>query len=539
MVPFPRQLYIRSCLLILFSLSFASLGSAASQTDAASPAETAAAKPTRGRLVCKPCKIDFGKVHVGQSKALPVVLRNEGHVPVTIADKSKDAPWVSPAGLVLPYTLQPGKEVKFHLVYRPRDARRVNGQISYRSNALNHVLPISILAGTSSAGLLAANPARLDFGSIAVGKTVTKNQTITNVGNAAVTLQQITDSGTGFSVGNVTTPQTLAPGHSVTFTVKFAPQKSGTDTGSLIALSNASNYRLSVVESGSATAGGSVSVTPSSLAFGNVAVGSSKTKTLTLTAAGASMTINSDAISSAEYTISGLSLPLKLGAGKTVSFQATFRRRFAGGLALQGAYTYSKVLGETLSARNPTTQNPLDWRADYGPTDFDRAHVFTMNYIYVLPVLRGRHDLLGQLFGDWELTGLVSFQSGLATTVGISTGKQGLATRPNAAGVADSGPKTIAEWFNIAAFTAPAAGFFGNAGVGSIWGPGFAIWDSSLAKQFPIHERLKFKLSGEFFNGVNHTNWSGISAMLGSGTYGRVTAARDPRKIQLGARLDF
>jgi hypothetical protein len=221
------------------------------------------------------------------------------------------------------------------------------------------------------------------------------------------------------------------------------------------------------------------------------------------------------------------------------SFQATFRRRFAGGLALQGAYTYSKVLGETLSARNPTTQNPLDWRADYGPTDFDRAHVFTMNYIYVLPVLRGRHDLLGQLFGDWELTGLVSFQSGLATTVGISTGKQGLATRPNAAGVADSGPKTIAEWFNIAAFTAPAAGFFGNAGVGSIWGPGFAIWDSSLAKQFPIHERLKFKLSGEFFNGVNHTNWSGISAMLGSGTYGRVTAARDPRKIQLGARLDF
>ena len=330
MVPFPRQLYIRSCLLILFSLSFASLGSAASQTDAASPAETAAAKPTRGRLVCKPCKIDFGKVHVGQSKALPVVLRNEGHVPVTIADKSKDAAWVSPAGLVLPYTLQPGKEVKFHLVYRPRDARRVNGQISYRSNALNHVLPISISAGTSSAGLLAANPARLDFGSIAVGKTVTKNQTITNVGNAAVTLQQITDSGTGFSVGNVTTPQTLAPGHSVTFTVKFAPQKSGTDTGSLIALSNASNYRLSVVESGSATAGGSVSVTPSSLAFGNVAVGSSKTKTLTLTAAGASMTINSDAISSAEYTISGLSLPLKLGAGKSVSFQATFRPQTAG-----------------------------------------------------------------------------------------------------------------------------------------------------------------------------------------------------------------
>jgi len=42
------------------------------------------------------------------------------------------------------------------------------------------------------------------------------------------------------------------------------------------------------------------------------------------------MTINSDAISSAEYTISGLSLPLKLGAGKSVSFQATFRPQTAG-----------------------------------------------------------------------------------------------------------------------------------------------------------------------------------------------------------------
>jgi Abnormal spindle-like microcephaly-assoc'd, ASPM-SPD-2-Hydin/Fibronectin type III domain len=328
MVPFPRQLYIRSCLLLLVSVCFAWLSNAASQTT--SPADLAAAKPLRGRLVCKPCKMDFGKVHVGQSKALPVVLTNEGRVPVTIADKSKNAAWVSPDGLVLPYTLQPGRAVKFRLVYRPRDARRVNGQISYRSNAVNHVLPISVTAGSTSGGVLAANPARLDFGSIAVGNTVTKNQTITNVGNTAVTIEQITDSGSGFSVGNVTTPQTLAPGHSVTFAVNFTPQKAGTDTGSLIALSSATSYRLSVVESGTGTAGGSVSVTPSSLAFGNVSVGSSKTKTLTLTATGASMTIKSDALSSAEYTISGLSLPLKLGAGKSVSFQATFSPQTAG-----------------------------------------------------------------------------------------------------------------------------------------------------------------------------------------------------------------
>jgi hypothetical protein len=208
-------------------------------------------------------------------------------------------------------------------------------------------------------------------------------------------------------------------------------------------------------------------------------------------------------------------------------------------LALQGSYTFGKALGEILSARNPTTQNPLNWRADYGPTDFDRRQVFSMNYIYVLPFLRARRDFLGQVLGDWELSGAVTFQSGLAVSPGISTGKQGLSTRPNAAGVPVSGPETKAEWFNTAAFTAPAAGFFGNAGVGTIRGPGFAIWDTSLSKQFPIHERLKFRLSGEFYNILNHTNWSSLSATLGSGTYGQITAARDPRKVQLVARLEF
>ena len=80
---------------------------------------------------------------------------------------------------------------------------------------------------------------------------------------------------------------------------------------------------------------------------------------------------------------------------------------------------------------------------------------------------------------------------------------------------------------------------FGNAGVGVIRGPGFAIWDSALSKQFPVTERAKFTLRGEFFNALNHTNWSGVDTSLGSGTYGQVTSARDPRRIQLALRFDF
>jgi ASPM-SPD-2-Hydin domain-containing protein/centrosomal CEP192-like protein len=274
--------------------------------------------------------MNFGKVHVGQSKALPIVLVNEGKTPIRISSKDKHAPWISPRGLVLPYTLLPGRRVAFQLVFRPRDVRRVSGRIAYHSNAQNRLLPISVSGDTTTSGTLAANPARLDFGSVAVGNSVSKNQTITNVGNTNVTLEQVTETGSGFSIGSVTTPQNLAPGHSVTFPVTFAPQKSGADSGSVIMLSSATNYRLSVVTTGTGTAGGSVSITPSSLAFGNVPVGSSKSKTLMLTATGTTMSINSDSLSNSEYSISGLALPLKLAAGKSVSFQATFTPQTAG-----------------------------------------------------------------------------------------------------------------------------------------------------------------------------------------------------------------
>jgi hypothetical protein len=221
------------------------------------------------------------------------------------------------------------------------------------------------------------------------------------------------------------------------------------------------------------------------------------------------------------------------------SLQATARRRFSHGLALQGAYTFAKAMGQTSTARTPVAQNPLNWRADYGLVDFDRKQVFSGNYVYALPFLLNRHDLASRMLGGWELSGFLTFQSGLATSPAISNGKQGLATRPDATGASVAGPRTLESWFNIGAFTAPAPGFYGNAGTGTIRGPGFAIWDSSLSKQFAVSERIRFRLGGEFFNCLNHTNFSAVTTTLGSGTFGRITSARDPRKVQINARLQF
>lgn len=221
------------------------------------------------------------------------------------------------------------------------------------------------------------------------------------------------------------------------------------------------------------------------------------------------------------------------------SLQTSFQRRFSKGLALQGTYTWSKVLGEAQTRRDMRVQNPLNWGADRGPSDYDRTQVFGLSYIYDLPFLKNQRSVLGQVFGNWQLSGLFAIQSGLALTPGLSLSGIGLATRPDATGVSPAGQKTKTAWFNTAAFAKPAVGKYGNAGVGVMRGPGFFIWDSAIAKQFPLTEKRKVAFRGEFFNFPNHTNWSGVSTSLGSGTYGTVTSARDPRKVQLSLRLEF
>jgi hypothetical protein len=221
------------------------------------------------------------------------------------------------------------------------------------------------------------------------------------------------------------------------------------------------------------------------------------------------------------------------------SFQTSVQRRFAGGFALQGVYTFGKAIGESQTRRDMRVQNPLNWRADRGPTDFDRTHVFSLNYIWDLPLFRGKRNLAGQIFGNWELAGFFTAQSGLAMTPGLSIATAGRATRPDATGASVTGPQTKEQWFNPAAFVAPAPGKYGNSGVGVIRGPGFNVWDTSLSKLFPIREKARVRLTGEAFNVLNHTNWLGVSTSLGAGNYGQATSARDPRRLQVSARLDF
>jgi hypothetical protein len=221
------------------------------------------------------------------------------------------------------------------------------------------------------------------------------------------------------------------------------------------------------------------------------------------------------------------------------SLQIQFKRQMSKGLMFQAVYTWSKTLTDA-SAYGQLPQNSYDLRAERGLASFDRPHVFVLNYVYDLPFFRARRGFVGQALGGWEVSGIIQFQSGTPVNIGLSGPTIGLATRPNlVAGQPLNGPKTVSEFFNTAAFSYPGYGYFGNAAEYLVRGPGIENWDASLFKSFKLGERFSFQLHGDAFNVFNHVNFMTVDPNLGDGQFGQVTAAHDPRILQVGAKLEF
>jgi len=179
-------------------------------------------------------------------------------------------------------------------------------------------------------------------------------------------------------------------------------------------------------------------------------------------------------------------------------------------------------------------------RAERALTSFDRTHMLIFNYIYQLPIFTDRSKLSGKLLGGWQISGISIYQSGLPLNLGLTGSTIGLANRPSVnSGASLSMPKTVAQWFGTSTFAAPAFGYFGNAGRNLIRGPGMHEWDVALFKTFHFSERLGFTLRGEAFNLFNHTNLQNVSLSFGAGNFGQVTDARQPRLMEVSAKMEF
>ncbi len=241
------------------------------------------------------------------------------------------------------------------------------------------------------------------------------------------------------------------------------------------------------------------------------------------------------------------------------SLQTKFERRFNRGIGFGVAYTWSKSLG-IANGYNDSSTSYFDFRRwEYGPLDFDRSHVFTLNYIYDLPKLGQRigNKVVGAVTDNWSITGVTSFSSGAPFTPGMSTTSTvDLTGSSEGAKISVVGPATLGKSeksfyrnFNTKAFALTPVGSFGNAGVNILRGPGNNNWDISLRKSIPVglgaERALQFRT--EFYNAFNHTQFRGLDSAArfepngnqANANFGAFNAARDGRVISFTLRFQY
>jgi hypothetical protein len=237
-------------------------------------------------------------------------------------------------------------------------------------------------------------------------------------------------------------------------------------------------------------------------------------------------------------------------------------------LQLQFGYTYSHATDASTSNGSGGDLNNLTnpyggWRYDSGPSVFDRRNVAFVNYVYQIPLFKdASNKFLKTAVGGWELSGIVTMESGAPLNIGLSGGNPSqnknnasnvlanTGDRPDVSGGV-SYPKKPGEWFDTSGFSFPVCQVgpdcYGNLGHNVVRGPGRDNWNLSLNKNFILSEargsRLEFR--AESYNTWNHTqfkgdyNNGGISTNFGAGNFGAVTGAFDPRVFQLGLKLIF
>jgi hypothetical protein len=211
-----------------------------------------------------------------------------------------------------------------------------------------------------------------------------------------------------------------------------------------------------------------------------------------------------------------------------------------GDLVLTGGYTWSKVLTDA-STENDATEDPFNRRFNYGPATFDRRHIVFATYSYNLPFARNWTSAFARhMVSGWEFSGMNRFQSGAYFTAVANTSIG--SRRADYIGGSvdlDGDVRSVAKYFNTAAFRAAPDGRRGSSGVGNIQGPSMFLWDVSLRKVFSATERLKIRIQADMFNLLNHPNFRSPTTDVSAGDFGAISAAGPARNVQFGAKLMF
>jgi hypothetical protein len=272
------------------------------------------------------------------------------------------------------------------------------------------------------------------------------------------------------------------------------------------------------------------------------------------------------------------------------SMQAELIHKYSHGLTFQSTWTWARNLSDTESWPRSTfdgeitgdAMNQYNLRGDYGNVGGTRKHRWITTMVDELPIGKGRYLLgnasgvLNGFVGGWRLSTIFLVETGPFDTPFIQFNSSGNANngfnRPDLTGNPNV-HHTRTQWWDPNVFSCPGfpagtglsnnqlncssltnggvVGRFGNAGVGSMVGPGTVNLSLGLAKDFRLTERFKLKFESSFTNLPNHPNFddprNNLTECAGTpcqGTFGQVQASRigdagGNRVGQLALRIEF
>ncbi|MGA9592356.1 MAG: carboxypeptidase regulatory-like domain-containing protein [Candidatus Acidiferrales bacterium] len=242
------------------------------------------------------------------------------------------------------------------------------------------------------------------------------------------------------------------------------------------------------------------------------------------------------------------------GTASYNALQAGVEKHLSHSLQFQSNFTWSKTL-DTASSGNISfgtneLPNPFDLGYNYGISSENVPFIWVSNFIYTSPLLRDKNQFIQQTLGGWELSGIVTLQSGFP--FGIAGGYGDNSGSLQGGDRADIVPgqnfdvrkggqsQWLNEYFNTAAFTFNAPGTFGDSGRNMFQGPPSKNVDAAIAKNWSVRERYNLQFRWEMFNAFNHPNFGTPDANVGDGgSFGKITSLGPMRVMQAGLKFAF
>jgi hypothetical protein len=281
-------------------------------------------------LSANPTSVSFSGVTVGGSGSKTVTIANTGNAALTISQVSVNAKDFSATGITTPQTLNAGQSAALNVSFKPSASEQISGNITAASSqGASAVIPVS---GGGVQAALTVTPPSVSFGNVTVGVPNSQTIQLTNSGTGALTISQVSATGTGYSTSALTLPLSLNPSQTMTFNVQFAPPSAGSASGSVSIASNAPNSPAVMGLSGSGVASTqALSFSTNNLSFGSVVTGTSATQSVTVTNAGnANVTISSILAAGTGFSLSGAGTPATLTPTQSLTFGVLFSPTAAG-----------------------------------------------------------------------------------------------------------------------------------------------------------------------------------------------------------------